>query len=92
MQYKIRIKIQLTVIVLFKHAPFPLKKKKKKEKVEELVIAASMFTGVIEFITPSLNSQSRVIMSTLKQHLLISNLLKIEVSELLQCILMRKVS
>lgn len=91
MQYKIRIKIQLTVIVLFKHAPFLLKKK-KRNKVEELVIAASMFTGVIEFITPSLNSQSRVIMSTLKQHLLISKLLKIEVSELLQCILMRKVS
>lgn len=89
MQYKIRIKIQLTVIVLFKHAPLPLKKRKK---VEELVIAVSMFTWVIEFITPSLNSQSRVIMSTLKQHLLISNLLKIEVSELLQCILMRKVS
>lgn len=90
MQYKIRIKIQLTVIVLFKHAPFPLKK--KRNKVVELVIAVSMFTWVIEFITPSLNSQSRVIMSTLKQHLLISNLLKIEVSELLQCILMRKVS
>lgn len=29
MQYKIRIKIQLAVIVLFKHAPFPLKKKKE---------------------------------------------------------------
>lgn len=66
--------------------------KKKRNKVVELVIAVSMFTWVIEFITPSLNSQSRVIMSTLKQHLLISNLLKIEVSELLQCILMRKVS